>query len=60
LVLSEGIKTFFFAVIVFVNLIFFVYWVFKMYQEMKQMILLKYGKVYLVFCLCFNKNKLDL
>jgi len=31
LVLSERIKTFFFVVIVLVNLIFFLYWAIKMY-----------------------------
>jgi len=27
---------------------------------MKQMLILKYGKVYLTLCLCFNKRKLEI
>mmetsp|Transcript_42464 Transcript_42464/g.40708 ORF Transcript_42464/g.40708 Transcript_42464/m.40708 type:complete len:111 (+) Transcript_42464:1-333(+) len=58
LVLSESVKTLFFVVIVAVNLVFFVFWGLKMYQEMKQMIIIKFSKVYLVLCLCFNRRKL--
>mmetsp|Transcript_9851 Transcript_9851/g.9711 ORF Transcript_9851/g.9711 Transcript_9851/m.9711 type:complete len:119 (+) Transcript_9851:2497-2853(+) len=60
LILSETVKLVFFAVIVSVNLVFFVFWAYKMYQEMKQMLILKHGKIYLIFCLCFNKRKLIL
>jgi len=30
-----------------------------MYQEIRQQLVLKYGKVYLISCLCFDKKKLD-
>mmetsp|Transcript_28796 Transcript_28796/g.21454 ORF Transcript_28796/g.21454 Transcript_28796/m.21454 type:complete len:94 (-) Transcript_28796:73-354(-) len=35
LILSEQVKMVFFSIIVFVNLVFFIYWGYKMYQEMK-------------------------
>mmetsp|Transcript_34091 Transcript_34091/g.33280 ORF Transcript_34091/g.33280 Transcript_34091/m.33280 type:complete len:194 (+) Transcript_34091:818-1399(+) len=60
LVLSEAVKMLFFVVIVFVNLVFFIFWGYKMYQEMKQMLIIKYGKVYLILCLCLNRRKLAL
>jgi len=58
LILSENVKMVFFCVIVLVNLVFFVFWVYKMYQEMKQMLIIKYGKIYLLLCFCLNKRNL--
>ena len=52
-------KLVFFFVIVAVNLLFFAYWVLKMYSEMRVMLLLKYGHLYMALCLCFNRNKLQ-
>eukprot|EP00349_Pseudokeronopsis_sp_Brazil_P010474 CAMPEP_0202980378 /NCGR_PEP_ID=MMETSP1396-20130829/86319_1 /ASSEMBLY_ACC=CAM_ASM_000872 /TAXON_ID= /ORGANISM="Pseudokeronopsis sp., Strain Brazil" /LENGTH=119 /DNA_ID=CAMNT_0049720325 /DNA_START=676 /DNA_END=1035 /DNA_ORIENTATION=+ len=56
--LSEGVKTFFFVVIIIVNLSFFLYWSWKFYQESKLMFVVKYGKIYMLLCLCCDKQKL--
>lgn len=57
--LDNDTKLFFFAVIVFVNLIFFTYWSYKMYQEIKAKFRSKLPKIYLAMCLCFNSRKLQ-
>jgi len=48
---------FFFFTIVISNLVFFLYWLIKMYQELQNMILKKFGKIYTFFCLCGNHKK---
>jgi len=58
-ILSEGIKLLFFLLILISNLIFFAYWISKFYEEMKLMVLMKMGGIYLIICLCNNKNKLE-
>jgi hypothetical protein len=57
--LDDETKLFFFAIIVIANLIFFIYWAYKMYQEIKAKFRSKLPKIYLAVCLCFNKRKLD-
>jgi len=57
--LSEGLKLLMFFVIVFANLGFFLYWLFKMYKEMKAVIIKKFDKVYLFACLCGDREKLE-
>eukprot|EP00350_Pseudokeronopsis_sp_OXSARD2_P013484 CAMPEP_0170551212 /NCGR_PEP_ID=MMETSP0211-20121228/9250_1 /TAXON_ID=311385 /ORGANISM="Pseudokeronopsis sp., Strain OXSARD2" /LENGTH=115 /DNA_ID=CAMNT_0010858261 /DNA_START=1465 /DNA_END=1812 /DNA_ORIENTATION=+ len=59
LILSEEVKLLFFVVIVTVNILYLIFWLYKVYQEMKLIIILKFSKVYLVFCLCFNNQKLE-
>eukprot|EP00347_Sterkiella_histriomuscorum_P024040 403332515 len=55
--LSEDTKMLFFVVIVMSNAIFFAYWVLEFFKEMQSKIILKFGKVYLVICLCGNENR---
>jgi len=42
---------FFFFTIVIENLVFFLYWLIKMYEELGNMIIKKFGKIYTFFCL---------
>eukprot|EP00347_Sterkiella_histriomuscorum_P007237 403349735 len=53
--LSESTQIFFFVVIVVSNIIFFTYWGFKMFQELKQKLMKKMPKLYLFFCACQNE-----
>jgi len=56
--LNEGTKIIFFFVIVVVNLLFFGYWSYKMYLEIKLVLLKKFSKVYLILCVCMNEEQL--
>ena len=49
----------FFVIIVLANIFFFVFWIVKMYQEMRAVILIKYSKIYVALCLCFDNQKLE-
>jgi hypothetical protein len=40
------------------NLAFLLYWAFMMYQEVKSMLIKKLGKIYALFCLCGNMDRL--
>jgi hypothetical protein len=57
--LSEGMRMFFFMVIMLANLVFFGFWFYKMLQEVRNTLVKKFEKVYLVLFLCGDKNKLD-
>jgi len=48
----------FFFLIVGINVFFFLFWIYKMYHEIRVMAILKYSKVYLALCLCFNQKRL--
>jgi hypothetical protein len=50
----------FFATILIANVTFLLHWVYKVYQEFRLVFIKKMEKVYLVFCLCKNRNKLEL
>ena len=49
----------FFALIILSNLAFFLYWGYKMYMELKQVMLKKIEKLYLCLCVCMDKGKLE-
>ena len=57
--LPEWVKILFFFFIVLSNMMFFLYWIYKMYIELKSLIIKKLGKIYLFLCLCMNKSKFD-
>ena len=57
--LSEEVKMVFFLLILVSNLCFFIHWAMKFYHEMKLIVLLKMGKIYLLFCLCNDQQKLE-
>mmetsp|Transcript_17203 Transcript_17203/g.12286 ORF Transcript_17203/g.12286 Transcript_17203/m.12286 type:complete len:422 (+) Transcript_17203:512-1777(+) len=59
LVLSEQVKLVFFFVILLVNLIFFCYWLYKMYQEMKLVFMIKFSTLFAKFCICFDSKKAE-
>ena len=56
--LSEGSKWLFFVIILSCNVLFLVYWCYKMLKELENTMMTKFEKVYLCICLCGNKNKL--
>ena len=58
LVLNDETELFFFSVIVIANLVFFSYWLAQMYQEIKNKVRKAIPKIYLLVCLCGNKEKL--
>ena len=57
--LNNGADLFFFFVILAANLVFFLYWIYKLLNEIRVMILKKYEKVYVCLFLCFNRSQLD-
>ena len=57
--LSETTRTVFFLIIMFSNAGFFGYWVYKMLQEVKNTLIKKFEKIYLLLCLCNDRVKLD-
>ena len=57
-ILNENSRTFFFAVIILSNGIFFIYWLYKVLSVLKQLILSECPRTYLLFCACMNKEKL--
>ena len=42
-----------------VNVFFFVFWVYKVYGEMRNTLLKRFSGIYLMFCFCGNKYKYD-
>ena len=50
---------FFFLVILISNVLFMVYWVYKMVEEIKNTMRTKMGKLYLYIFLCGNKQKFE-
>ncbi|CDW87526.1 UNKNOWN [Stylonychia lemnae] len=57
--LSSNSLLFFFAMIVMCNLLFLLYWCVKMYYEVKAKFRSIVPRVYLILCLCFNREKLQ-
>jgi hypothetical protein len=57
--LSEPMRFVFFLVIMVANLTFFGYWFFKIQQEIRNTLLQKAEKLYLLLFLCGDKRKLD-
>lgn len=58
-VLNSNTKTFFFALIVASNAVFFIYWIIKAIQELRAKLRLRCEGIYLFFCLCSDKQKLE-
>lgn len=59
-VMSEAVKLLLFVVILVGNSVFLVYWIFLIYKDLKEMILLKYtSKLAYILCLCVNKGRLE-
>ncbi len=56
--LDESTRLFFFFLIIFSNLAFFIYWFIMVYFEIKSMLVKKFGRIYVMLCLCGNFNKL--
>lgn len=57
--MSKNIKLAMFFLILFSNLTFFVYWIVKMIQELRIMIIKKYERLYLFLFLCGQKKRLN-
>ncbi|CDW87604.1 UNKNOWN [Stylonychia lemnae] len=56
--LPEAFKKLFFYLILISNVVFFIFWIYKMYQELKSRFRSQYQKIYLILCLCNDKEKL--
>mmetsp|Transcript_21985 Transcript_21985/g.16352 ORF Transcript_21985/g.16352 Transcript_21985/m.16352 type:complete len:234 (+) Transcript_21985:154-855(+) len=56
--MSEAMKTALFALIVVVNGIYFGYWGIKVIQVYRNYLILRFGKIYMILCLCCNNQKL--
>ena len=57
--LDNGSKMFFFLVILFSNIFFLSFWLYKMYEEIKNTLRTNLQKVYLYLWLCGNKKRLE-
>jgi hypothetical protein len=57
--ISEDMKLVFFAGIILANLAFFMYWGYKMYQEVKSKIRNTLPKLYTCLCLCGNELRFE-
>eukprot|EP00347_Sterkiella_histriomuscorum_P017716 403348268 len=57
--LDENTKLFFFSMIMISNITFFSFFGMKMYQEVKQKFRAKASKLYMILCLCGNRQKLQ-
>ncbi|CDW74982.1 UNKNOWN [Stylonychia lemnae] len=57
--LSTASQNILFAVIIISNAFFFIYWTFKMYQELRAKIRERFTRLYLFFCLCQKTSKLE-
>lgn len=56
---DETTKVFFFFVIVIANIAFLAYWIFKMIEEVKSMLVKKFSFIYTMVCLCGHKEKYE-
>ena len=56
--LNDGAKLTFLALIVVSNIGFFVFWIFKMYQDIRAKFRKMLPKIYVAVCLCFDKKRL--
>ncbi|TNV88247.1 hypothetical protein FGO68_gene13755 [Halteria grandinella] len=57
--LSPGMRLSFFFMIILANLVFFGYWAYKMINEVKNTLIKKFEKGYLLLCLCGDRVKLE-
>ena len=57
--LDNASKLFLFLVILFSNIVFILYWIYKMYEEIKNTMRTNLKQVYLYVCLCGNKKRLE-
>eukprot|EP00347_Sterkiella_histriomuscorum_P001801 403370625 len=57
--LSEEVQSLFFAVILISNIIFFSYWSYKMFEELRSQIRKRFTRIYLICCLCRNSQLLE-
>jgi hypothetical protein len=49
----------FFFMIIIANMVFFGYWAYKMLLEVKNTLVKKFEKGYLMLCLCGDRGKLE-
>ena len=45
--------------IILINILYFVVWVFFFAKDMRLMLAIKLPKIFITFCLCCRRNKLD-
>ena len=57
--MDEGTKLFFFIVMILVNVLFLLYWLYKMFFEVKNTFRNKLAKVYVLVCLWGKKDKFE-
>lgn len=57
--LDEPIKIIMFLFILFSNLAFFGYWIYKMMTEVRIVLIKKFGKVYTTLFLCGNRHAFE-
>lgn len=57
LALGEGSKTFFFIAIIMSNLLFFVYWGYKVIFEIRKILLKECPRTYFYLCSCMDKDR---
>ena len=57
--MDEGTKLFFFIVMILVNVLFLLYWLYKMFFEVKNTFRNKLAKVYILVCLWGKKDKFE-
>ena len=57
--LDDGTKIFFFFLIMCSNSIFFIYWFYKMGQELLNKFRQNFQRAYLYICLCGDEAKLE-
>ena len=57
--LNQSVKVTFFVLIVLCNASFFLFWGYKMYDDIKYKFRKIMPKVYIAVCLCFDKHKLE-
>jgi len=57
-ILSSGIKWFFFAVILINNIFFGLFWVYHFIKRIKIEVYIRYEKYYIHFCGCFYNSNL--
>ncbi len=57
--LTEDTKLFFFSMIVISNAVFFLFWIVKMIEEVKVMIVKKMGVIYIYLFLCGDRQRYE-
>ena len=56
---SPEAKNFFFVLILFSNLVFIIYWLHLIIQEIRAKLRIEHEKLYLLICACRNKRRLE-